>query len=429
MLNKLLKIKNIILFSLLKFECSESKDNLTNLPIILGWNDFFNTGNVIGMVAPYSQTSECHHKCIYSDNKTNYLNASAIVFHGNSQSNGYPSERNSNQIYALYNLESPYNFVPDIYPTKDFFNLTISYLAEDKNNLHAPYGALHRIDKNLKTDDIWTEEEILKKVKNKTKLAIAIISNCDAISSRDLYIKELSKYINLTLYGKCYQKSCDKNCYENELDSHFFYLAFENSVCRHYLTEKFWYPFRKLAVPVVLSRASLQGLNLPSDSFIGADDFDNAKDLAEFLIKMSRNEKEYLRFFNWIRFYRKQSNIEPSERAICRLCQLAHTNLKPGTITIPDIYNYWVKGGQCIKRFAWWKLIANRSKIKEKHINNEINKNKNILINEDIQRRLLLEEDLKQFENFYLSPLNIFCILTQILCLIWFAKHIFRYWP
>jgi len=48
-------------------------------------------------------------------------------------------------------------------------------------------------------------------------LAIAVISNCNAISARDLYIQELSKYINLTLYGNCYTKSCDKNCYENEL--------------------------------------------------------------------------------------------------------------------------------------------------------------------------------------------------------------------
>ena len=73
-------------------------------------------------------------------------------------------------------------------------------------------------------------------------------------------------------------------------------MAFENSVCRHYVTEKFWYPFRRLAVPVVLSRAALQGLNIPSDSFIGADDFANAQDLAKYLIEMSKNEKEYLRY-------------------------------------------------------------------------------------------------------------------------------------
>jgi len=40
--------------------------------------------------------------------------------------------------------------------------LTISYLAKDKNNLHAPYGALHKIDKKLKTEDIWTEKEVFE---------------------------------------------------------------------------------------------------------------------------------------------------------------------------------------------------------------------------------------------------------------------------
>ena len=74
-------------------------------------------------------------------------------------------------------------------------------------------------------------------------------------------------------------------------------MAFENSVCKHYLTEKFWNSIRRLTVPVVLSRASLEGLNLPSDAFIGADDFSNAKDLSNFLMEMSRNESSYLRYF------------------------------------------------------------------------------------------------------------------------------------
>ena len=73
-----------------------------------------------------------------------------------------PSERKSKQIYALFNLESPYNFNSKLLPSKDFFNLTISYLAEDNHNLHAPYGAMHRIDTEIKSNDIWTEEEVNK---------------------------------------------------------------------------------------------------------------------------------------------------------------------------------------------------------------------------------------------------------------------------
>ena len=57
-----------IIFNFPKFQ-QKSKENIKQLPIILGWNEFFNSGNVIKMVAPYEQISKCNQKCIYSDNR------------------------------------------------------------------------------------------------------------------------------------------------------------------------------------------------------------------------------------------------------------------------------------------------------------------------------------------------------------------------
>uniref|UniRef100_A0A914P3U9 Fucosyltransferase n=2 Tax=Panagrolaimus TaxID=55784 RepID=A0A914P3U9_9BILA len=75
------------------------------------------------------------------------------------------------------------------------------------------------------------------------------------------------------------------------LERHFFYLAFENSVCKDYITEKFW-RLKDLIVPVVLKRSLLKGI-VEDEYFIAADDFNSTKELVEKLIDVSKNLTEY----------------------------------------------------------------------------------------------------------------------------------------
>lgn len=74
-----------------------------------------------------------------------------------------------------------------------------------------------------------------------------------------------------------------------------FYFAFENSICRNYVTEKFW-NVKRLIVPVVLSRKPFEELDIPSDSFIAADDFASPKHLAEHLINLSNDRDLYIKW-------------------------------------------------------------------------------------------------------------------------------------
>ena len=70
------------------------------------------------------------------------------------------------------------------------------------------------------------------------------VSNCAARNGRLQYAMELSKHIQVDIYGACGQLKClraeaDK-CFAL-LDQHYkFYLAFENSNCKDYITEKFF---------------------------------------------------------------------------------------------------------------------------------------------------------------------------------------------
>jgi len=77
-------------------------------------------------------------------------------------------------------------------------------------------------------------------------------------------------------------------------DEHFFYLAFENSVCQNYVTEKFW-NIKRLIVPIVLSRKIFANLCIPEGAFIAADDFGSIKELTEYLKKVAADLQLYKR--------------------------------------------------------------------------------------------------------------------------------------
>lgn len=69
------------------------------------------------------------------------------------------------------------------------------------------------------------------------------MSNCHARNRRLQYARQLAKYIQVDIYGACGSHHCpraDPNCLEMLDREYKFYLAFENSNCRDYITEKFF---------------------------------------------------------------------------------------------------------------------------------------------------------------------------------------------
>lgn len=75
---------------------------------------------------------------------------------------------------------------------------------------------------------------------------------------------------------------------------HRFYLAFENTICNEYVTEKAFKRLDQLLVPIVL-KGSLYKNILPENSYIAADDFDSPEDLAKYLKYLESNATAYLR--------------------------------------------------------------------------------------------------------------------------------------
>uniref|UniRef100_A0A914L512 Fucosyltransferase n=1 Tax=Meloidogyne incognita TaxID=6306 RepID=A0A914L512_MELIC len=105
-----------------------------------------------------------------------------------------------------------------------------------------------------------------------------------------------------------------------------------------------------------LSRKIFEGLNIPTDSFIAADDFESPKDLASFLEKLAADKKRYKSYFRWTKKYKKTENTNSISNPLCNLCKMAHIHKKE--LKIKNIYDFWNGGGKCQQGFALNILLS-----------------------------------------------------------------------
>ncbi|VDM99336.1 unnamed protein product [Thelazia callipaeda] len=251
-----------------------------------------------------------------------------------------PVNRFINQSYIFFLLESPYHtgISEDSLPD-NFFNVTLTYRLD--SDILFPYGVWRKLDEFTPANQKWNWDEVKEMVNNKTGLILYLVSNCHTPSKREAYVENLNQFIAITQYGNCNNMACDEECANKLRMSHRFYLAFENSVCRDYVTEKVFRNMKELLVPVVLKNSIYANI-LPDASYIAADDFNSPRELAL-----------YLKYFEWTKYYQKSTSINYS----CALCKYLHEHSNHNTSkTISDIRSWWFEEGQCIDDYAWQLL-------------------------------------------------------------------------
>ncbi|KAL3084827.1 hypothetical protein niasHT_031712 [Heterodera trifolii] len=265
----------------------------------------------------------CSYNCVYTEDRKLELLASAVIFHGGQSLGELPKQRKPEQLFTLMTHESPDLCYPNLANLPaNYFNISITYHAN--STIYIPYEQFNAITSQTAKEEIWSEDEIMKRMGLKRQLALQIVSHCDASSGRDRLIEQLQQLMPLEVFGRCNQKPCDNNCYQQQLGSHFFYMAFENSVCPQYVTEKFWNALRSLAVPVVLSRSALKGTGIPDEVYIAADDFGSVKELADYLKALRNDTDRYLGYLKWTKKYRKQWDHNTKPTALCQLCEILY---------------------------------------------------------------------------------------------------------
>ena len=127
----------------------------------------------------------------------------------------------------------------------------------------------------------------------KTQLVFWIVSHCDTVNYREKYVEVLQNYISVNIFGMCNQRPCPRgtvdDCHKVQSSTHKFYLAFENSNCRDYITEKLWKTFSFPVVPIVMGGGNYMR-DAPPHSYIDVADFENVKALADYLIYLDSND-------------------------------------------------------------------------------------------------------------------------------------------
>ncbi|VDK45403.1 unnamed protein product [Anisakis simplex] len=303
-------------------------------------------------------------RCELSSNTNDLQRADAII--GNSALHGFVNITKPRQYNVFYSQESPINTA--LPSSTKHFNLSLSYRRDSPTS--SPYGYTVKLaprsrnsrripDKNLLNAKsrplVWLL--LLFKTYHTSKSALQKLTD-----QKDFF----QQYIDVDIYGDCGQLRCTrKTSCEDVLDSkYYFYIAFENSICHDYVTEKLWGKgFNRLIVPIVLQRSILEAY-APPHSFIAADDFVDIKQLADHLKYLMRNSTAYREYFDWRRDYaaifldgNTHDQLE-QPWGICQLCRLLWQQPQK-QYTIENFNEWWTKceePGDLVKR-----LIKNDS--------------------------------------------------------------------
>ena len=123
-----------------------------------------------------------------------------------------------------------------------------------------------------------------------------------------------------------------------------FYLAFENSKCNDYVTEKFYNALDIDIVPIVMGGANYSAI-APAGSYIDVNDFSSPQQLAKELKRLSNAREEYLNYYKWKAETKVLRGSEARAQSGCNLCKALH-EAKPAK-TYEDLGAWWSGGGNC----------------------------------------------------------------------------------
>ena len=253
-----------------------------------------------------------------------------------------PEHRKPWQKYIFLSQESE---VRTIVPShmKDIFNLTVSHRLDA--DVPVPHGIILR-----KSSPDPIPKPVANVAANKTGLVAWVVSNCNTPSKREIYATKLQKFINIDIYGKCGTKACpEPGCWEHINKKYKFYLAFENSICVDYITEKLYRTLEDgKMIPIVLGGADYAD-RLPKKSYINVADFESPEELAEYLKLLDANDVLYNEYFQWQHHY--TAHQEGGYR--CYLCAYLHLN-KSVKKVLPDMQQWFSPKYRCMEPKSYY---------------------------------------------------------------------------
>ncbi len=277
------------------------------------------------------QIDSCH----LTDDRSLYSRARGVlIFHKAIQedlSNLPPSPRPRLQRWIWFNMDTPDN-TRRIKGLDGLFNLTMSY--RKNADIHVRW----RLTIKKNTSEVF----VLPK---KERLLCWVVDSKDLNTTsgkRYSYYRELAQHINVDIFDSSSDDVKGEN-YFLTISSCKFYLSFEDSIHRDYITETFNGPLAAGTVPIVLGppRANYEDF-APGSSFIHVNDFPTPVALAEHLQKLDKDDEAYIRYFDWRQFYSIRRHLTEEKHkfahAICQACHYITTRKEYRVV--PDLYKW-----------------------------------------------------------------------------------------
>ena len=322
--------------------------------LVLIYTKFFGRSGWAGQegTGPFSQFrgKPClYQNCNLTYQKSDFSSSDVVIFHGRdlpsvSSLRELNAKRPPNQAWVFFILESPVHS-PDPRPLSGLFNWLMTYHTD--SDIYRPYGFYTPVQPG---DEIPQAKKDYSH--GKDKLVVWTVSNCHG--KRFSYVKKLKEYIKVDILGGCGGQACAKmgpqakDCTQI-LRSYKFQLAFENSDCEDYVTEKYWLsPMVNEIVPVVMGGGDYKKVAIPG-SYINVLDFPSVKALADYLLFLSSNNTAYNEYFHWKTKYKAESLSSPWSPWTCNLCELAN-NATAKSKVYENLEEFWSRK-QC-KKFS-----------------------------------------------------------------------------
>jgi alpha-1,3-fucosyltransferase len=245
----------------INFECLNKSREIKRILFWTTWfgDDTFGVG--LGIRKPFENLNCQVTNCELLNDKTRINESDYVVAHMWDiwdTLDKIPTYRPKFQRWIFMTYESPIRSY-DYSRFNGVFNLSSTYMV------NSDFPGMYQIE----SDFIWKKNESFDKDHNFTQgkkgFAVAVISNCrsDEKSNRFDYIKEMKNYVSVDVFGKCGDKcpthfgnNKTGDCKEILGTQYKFYLAFENSICKDYVTEKFFGILKFNIIPVVLGGGS-----------------------------------------------------------------------------------------------------------------------------------------------------------------------------
>lgn len=334
-----------------------SENSETPLKKILLWNGASSWGGIRPGRGVFLKEKCPVNSCVIASNKQEVQSANLVVFKDHFTMPGF--DRPSDQLWMMYMLECPLH--TQLFKHREVFNWTSTYRSD--STIVAPYERWQYYN-----DNVQTVKNGRNFAANKTKKVAWFVSNCGAKNGRLDYARKLGEHIGVDIYGACGPKRCPQNsnrCFEMLNADYKFYLAFENSNCKDYITEKFYVNgLGHDVLPIVMgARPQDYEIRAPYKSYIHVDDFSGPEALAEYLHKIDNDDELYNEYFQW-----KGTGEFVNTKFFCRLCTMLHDDKvrEEEKSYYKDINEWWRGDGTCIKG-SWRAFDRAMEKRKEQN--------------------------------------------------------------